>query len=111
MIVDVQHAVPAMNHGSEPSFSPHESDFSTGYLEDALIELGERSKRRRLLPYADIEQCKRSPINDLEKVELYILFEYFYFYQFETLLLLGMSLNIMCIFRASGTSTPYGTNQ
>ncbi|KAB2604590.1 protein XRI1 [Pyrus ussuriensis x Pyrus communis] len=35
--------------------SPHvdQSDFSTGYLEDALVEFSERSKRRRLLAYTD----------------------------------------------------------
>ncbi|KAM1540997.1 hypothetical protein PS1_010974 [Malus domestica] len=35
--------------------SPHvdQSDFSTGYLEDALVEFGERSKRRRLLVYTN----------------------------------------------------------
>ncbi|CAK8578270.1 unnamed protein product [Lathyrus sativus] len=36
--------------------------FSTGYLEDALVEFGESSKRRRLLPYTDTddEQSKSS---------------------------------------------------
>ncbi|KAJ1399955.1 hypothetical protein SESBI_29933 [Sesbania bispinosa] len=53
--------------GTAHSFSPQDSDdFSTGYLEDALIEFGERSKRRRLLPYADDEQSKCS-IDDLDK--------------------------------------------
>ncbi|CAN6727949.1 unnamed protein product [Malus baccata var. baccata] len=35
--------------------SPHvdQSDFSTGYLEDALVEFDERSKRRRLLVYTN----------------------------------------------------------
>ncbi|KAJ1430533.1 hypothetical protein SESBI_07673 [Sesbania bispinosa] len=54
--------------GTAHSFSPQDSDdFSTGYLEDALIEFGERSKRRRLLPYADDEQSKCSNIDDLDK--------------------------------------------
>ncbi|XP_062109810.1 protein XRI1-like [Humulus lupulus] len=30
-----------------------DDDFSTGYLEDALVEFSDRSKRRRLLVYAD----------------------------------------------------------
>ncbi|XP_010502208.1 PREDICTED: uncharacterized protein LOC104779539 [Camelina sativa] len=39
------------------------SDVSTGYLEDALIESGERSKRRRLL----FEDPSKSPnVNDLQ---------------------------------------------
>ncbi|CAL5213921.1 unnamed protein product [Lathyrus oleraceus] len=48
--------------GSAASFSTQESDFSTGYLEDALVEFGESSKRRRLLPYTDTddEQSKSS---------------------------------------------------
>lgn len=38
------------------------ASFSTGYLEDALVEFGESSKRRRLLPYIDTddEQSKSS---------------------------------------------------
>jgi len=40
--------------GSAASFSTEESDFSTGYLlEDALIEFGESSKRRRLLTHVN----------------------------------------------------------
>ncbi|OAY25401.1 uncharacterized protein LOC110604981 isoform X2 [Manihot esculenta] len=39
--------------GVSPFFSSLESDFSTGYLEDALLEFSERSKRRRLLLYTD----------------------------------------------------------
>ncbi|CAL5427802.1 unnamed protein product [Camellia sinensis] len=45
-----------MSHFMEatpPFFSPLESDFSTGYLQDALFEFNERSKRRRLLVFAD----------------------------------------------------------
>lgn len=41
-----------MNGSPEQSFRSPEmdySDVSTGYLEDAIIESGERSKRRRLL--------------------------------------------------------------
>lgn len=71
IIVDIQYyyAVSAMD-GSATSFSPQEySDFSTGYLEDALIEFGERSKRRRLLPYSTDDEQSKSFIVDLEKVE------------------------------------------
>lgn len=32
-----------------------QSDFSTGYLEDALVEFSERSKRRRMLMFKDDE--------------------------------------------------------
>lgn len=32
-----------------------QSDFSTGYLEDALLEFSEPSKRRRVLLYTDNE--------------------------------------------------------
>ncbi|XP_054794911.1 uncharacterized protein LOC129312126 [Prosopis cineraria] len=46
-----------------PCFSPLESDFSSGYLEDALIEF--TSKRRRLLPHTD-EQSVNVDI-DLQK--------------------------------------------
>ncbi|KAI4357374.1 hypothetical protein L6164_001326 [Bauhinia variegata] len=44
--------------GIAPSFSPLETDFSTGYLEDALLEFTERSKRRRLLQYSIEDQSK-----------------------------------------------------
>lgn len=62
--------------GSAASFSTQESDFSTGYLEDALVEFGESSKRRRLLPYIDTddEQSKSSitttttSMDDFDKV-------------------------------------------
>jgi len=66
MIDDIQYAVEAME-GSTPSLSPQHSDFSTGYLEDALIESCERSKRRRLLPCTTDEHSK-SFIDDLEQV-------------------------------------------
>ncbi|XP_004297801.1 PREDICTED: protein XRI1 [Fragaria vesca subsp. vesca] len=36
-----------------PFSSTLESDFSTGYLEDALVEFSERSKRRRMLLFND----------------------------------------------------------
>ncbi|XP_045824258.1 protein XRI1-like [Trifolium pratense] len=58
---------------SAASFSTQESDFSTGYLEDALIEFGESSKRRRLLPYTtdastDDEQSKSTiSVDDFDK--------------------------------------------
>ncbi|KAJ7954465.1 protein XRI1 [Quillaja saponaria] len=46
--------------GIAPPFSsPLESDFSTGYLEDALVEFSGRPKRRRLVLYTD-EQNKVS---------------------------------------------------
>ncbi|KDP38196.1 hypothetical protein JCGZ_04839 [Jatropha curcas] len=46
---------------SSPFFSSLDSDFSTGYLEDALLEFSERSKRRRLLLYTgDHHQIKKS---------------------------------------------------
>uniref|UniRef100_A0A2P2N4U7 Uncharacterized protein MANES_17G091300 n=1 Tax=Rhizophora mucronata TaxID=61149 RepID=A0A2P2N4U7_RHIMU len=51
--------------GASTFFSSLESDFSTGYLEDALIEFRELSKRRRLLLYADDHQPNTS--SDLEK--------------------------------------------
>lgn len=49
------------------SFSTQESDLSTGYLEDALVEFGESSKRRRLL--TDDEQSRNTiSIDDFDKV-------------------------------------------
>ncbi|KAJ6312824.1 hypothetical protein OIU77_014365 [Salix suchowensis] len=42
----------AMDRTTSPFFSSLESDFSTGYLEDALLEFNERSKRRRLLLFS-----------------------------------------------------------
>ncbi|XP_027341278.1 uncharacterized protein LOC113854475 [Abrus precatorius] len=62
---DKMSLMPAME-GSTPSFSPQHSDFSTGYLEDALIESCERSKRRRLLPFA-ADELSKSSIEDLEQ--------------------------------------------
>ncbi|KAK7359537.1 hypothetical protein VNO77_01498 [Canavalia gladiata] len=53
--------------GTTPSFSPQHSDFSTGYLEDALIQSCERSKRRRLLPFSDDDEHSKSSIDDLEE--------------------------------------------
>lgn len=41
-----------MDRTASPFFSSLESDFSTGYLEDALLEFNERSKRRRLLLFS-----------------------------------------------------------
>ncbi|XWS34388.1 hypothetical protein CRYUN_Cryun21dG0034800 [Craigia yunnanensis] len=40
-------------------------DFSSGYLEDALLEFSERSKRRRLLLYSDHDHT--NGLNDLAK--------------------------------------------
>ena len=39
--------------------SSEDDDFSTGYLEDALVEFSERSKRRRLLLFSDEETIMR----------------------------------------------------
>jgi hypothetical protein len=50
-----------------PFYSSLDSDFSTGYLEDALLEYNERTKRRRLLLYTDHETDSSK---DLEKVFL-----------------------------------------
>jgi len=71
MICGIQYAVPAMEGSTTPPSlsSPQHSDFSTGYLEDALIESCERSKRRRVLPCAADEHSK-SFIDDLEQVQL-----------------------------------------
>ncbi|XVE91881.1 hypothetical protein REPUB_Repub01dG0049500 [Reevesia pubescens] len=50
------------------SFFPHlDSDFSSGYLEDALLEFSERSKRRRLLLYSDHDHQTNGCLNDLAK--------------------------------------------
>ncbi|KAK4264102.1 hypothetical protein QN277_029436 [Acacia crassicarpa] len=48
-------------------FSPLElsADFSSGYLEDALLEFTENSKRRRLLPCLDHEPESKSPLFDI----------------------------------------------
>ncbi|CAL0329850.1 unnamed protein product [Lupinus luteus] len=52
--------------GSAISFSPQEySDFSTGYLDDALIQF--TSKRRCLMPCTDGQQSKSNSIDDFEK--------------------------------------------
>ena len=53
-----------MDHGDSTTFfsslvsdidhdHDHHGDLSTGYLEDALVEFTERSKRRRLLMFGD----------------------------------------------------------
>ncbi|GAV73229.1 hypothetical protein CFOL_v3_16715 [Cephalotus follicularis] len=47
-----------------PPFSSLETDISTGYLEDALVQFSERSKRRRLLMYSDHQT--KVPTNLLE---------------------------------------------
>ncbi|XP_022725173.1 protein XRI1-like [Durio zibethinus] len=51
--------------GTAPFFPHLDSDFSSGYLEDALLEFSERSKRRRLLLYSDHDQI--NGLNDLAK--------------------------------------------
>ncbi|KAJ9152978.1 hypothetical protein P3X46_026475 [Hevea brasiliensis] len=49
---------------ASPFFSSLESDFSTGYLEDALVEFSERSKRRRLMFYTDDHHLEKSYWNE-----------------------------------------------
>ncbi|KAB2097164.1 hypothetical protein ERO13_A01G144600v2 [Gossypium hirsutum] len=49
--------------GTAPFFPHLDSDFSSGYLEDALLEFTEPSKRRRLLLYNDHNQF--NGLNDL----------------------------------------------
>lgn len=63
---DKMSSMAGMEGSTTPSLSPQHSDFSTGYLEDALIESCERSKRRRLLPSTTDEHSK-SFIDDLEQ--------------------------------------------
>lgn len=58
MIGDIQYYYAVMDELAPSLFSPLDSDFSSGYLEDALVEFTERSKRRRLLPCADHEPSK-----------------------------------------------------
>ena len=41
------------DYDAPPFSSTLESDFSTGYLEDALVEFSKRSKRRRMLLFND----------------------------------------------------------
>lgn len=55
--------------GNTPFYSaPLESDYSTGYLEDALVEFSEMSKRRRLLLYTDDQTDDHDSHEDLAKV-------------------------------------------
>ena len=65
--------VNAVMDGTAPFFPHLESDFSSGYLEDALLEFSERSKRRRLLLYSDHDQT--NGLNDLVKVILDFYFK------------------------------------
>lgn len=57
-----------MDHEAASFFSPlhHSTDFSTGYLEDALVEFSERSKRRKLLLFNDEDETNGS--KDFEMV-------------------------------------------
>jgi hypothetical protein len=60
-----------MDRRTSPFFSSLESDFSTGYLEDALLEFNERSKRRRLLLFStehDHAHDQYEKSNDLPEV-------------------------------------------
>jgi hypothetical protein len=73
-----------MNRSPEHIFGSPEidySDVSTGYLEDALIESGERSKRRRLL----FEDPSKSFNDDDSQVYLIslIFLELFFNYHFQ----------------------------
>ena len=65
--------------GTAPFFPHLDSDLSSGYLEDALLEFSERSKRRRLLLYSDHDQT--NGLNDLAKVILDSSFFLFLFFQ------------------------------
>lgn len=49
-----------------------EDDFSTGYLEDALVEFSERSKRRRLMLYSDEETIMRDHYSNLLSKVIFI---------------------------------------
>ena len=61
--------VNAVMDGSAPFFTQLETDFSSGYLEDALLEFTERSKRRRLLLYSDDHDLDhQTNYDDLRKV-------------------------------------------
>ncbi|KAK0574755.1 hypothetical protein LWI29_028538 [Acer saccharum] len=51
--------------GGSPFFSPDDHDFSTGYLEDALVEFSDRSKRRRLLLSSDDDEEDQNGSKDL----------------------------------------------
>ncbi|KAK4261876.1 hypothetical protein QN277_004814 [Acacia crassicarpa] len=53
-------------NNTTPCFSPPESDFSSGYLEDALIEFTSK-RRRRLLPHHTDEQTMNNFDIDLHK--------------------------------------------
>lgn len=62
---------------SAPFVSPlldQPDEFSTGYLEDALVEFSERSKRRRLLLFTDDDDDHQTNIisKDFAMVNLYI---------------------------------------
>jgi hypothetical protein len=86
--VDIELYDMVVMDASAASFSTQESDFSTGYLEDALVEFGESSKRRRLL--TDDEQSKNTiSIDDFDKVYIveYVFFSFHF--KFEILVVLG----------------------
>lgn len=68
----------AVMDGNAPFYSaPLESDYSTGYLEDALVEFSEMSKRRRLLLYTDDHTDHDGP-EELAKVINLFLSEFPY---------------------------------
>jgi len=93
--VDIEVYDMAVMDASAASFSTQDSDFSTGYLEDALVEFGESSKRRRLL--SDDEQNKNTiSIDDFDKVYIveYVFFPFILSFKF--LLFLEMRLINIC---------------
>lgn len=62
-----------MDGNAAPFTSPPESDFSSGYLEDALVEFRDRTKRRRMLSYTD-DHTDDDGFKDLEQVFLLSIF-------------------------------------
>lgn len=60
--------ITAMETRALPFFSSLESDFSTGYLEDALLEFNEPSKRRRLLLFSTDHDDQSEKSNHLPEV-------------------------------------------
>lgn len=59
-------------NNAAPFSSPPESDFSSGYLEDALVEFRDRTKRRRMLSYTD--DHADDGFKDLEQVINYCFY-------------------------------------
>ncbi|GMJ08168.1 hypothetical protein like AT2G01990 [Hibiscus trionum] len=61
------HSLAIDGSGTEPWFQNPDSDSSSGYLEDALLEFTEMSKRRRLLFYSDDGRDLTNGFNHLSK--------------------------------------------